>query len=82
MVLKMVKFSYSKDDKLVIGLGITEENIHRLKEGMPIYISPEEVKELTGEAVDANILIMYGKTAEDIAMQLSPFISDQTKIKL
>jgi hypothetical protein len=78
----MVKFSCSKDDKLVIGLGITEENIHKLKEGMPIFITPEEVKELTGGAVDANILIMYGKTADDIAVQLSPLISDKTRIKL
>jgi hypothetical protein len=68
--------------KPLIGLGFTKENIQKLREGMPILLSSKDVKELTEDAVDAHILIMYGDTTEDITAQLSTLITDQTKIKL
>ena len=62
----MVKFSSTgHDDKVLLGLGISELNVRRLKEGMPIYIKDDELEQLTGW--NGNILLMYGKTEADIA---------------
>jgi hypothetical protein len=52
----------------VIGLGIDEENVRRLKEGMPILIDPEEVEKLFG--VKAEILIFYGTTRQSMIQDL------------
>ncbi len=65
----MVKFSSTgHDDKVLLGLGISELNVRKLKEGMPIYIKDEELENLTGW--NGNILLLYGKTETDIAKDI------------
>jgi hypothetical protein len=72
----MVKFKATGDRNL-IGLGLSEENVKRLKEGMPIFIEKEKLE------IPFDILIFYGKTEKDIENDLktvanfSEFINDK-----
>jgi len=65
----MIKFSSTgHDDSVLLGLGISELNVRKLKEGMPIYIKDEELEKLTGW--NGNILLLYGRTEEDITKDI------------
>jgi len=72
----MVKFtSYnSKDSKHVLGLGLSEANIQKLKEGMPILIDDKQF-------YDGQIIIMYGRTEEEMAEELGDLITKDTEIR-
>lgn len=73
----MIKFSATdKDGKKLLGLGLVEGNLNRLKEGKPIKIDGETVG-----LDNLDILIFYGKTEESLAKQLAPFITAQTEVK-
>lgn len=56
-------------------LGITEDNVERLKQGYPLLVRHEEVGDTTG-----NIIIVYGFTLEQIKSQLEPFITNETAV--
>lgn len=70
----MIKFKGEKDGKVLLGLGISEANVRKLKEGMPILIDDPDFFEGT-------ILLMYGKTEKDMAREMLPFIVPGTIIK-
>jgi hypothetical protein len=53
------------DGKRIVILGITEENVRRLRDGKPIHVHGDEVG-----APDVTIFIMYGKDNKDVARQL------------
>jgi len=74
----VVKFSSSVNGKPVIGLGLSETNINKLREGMPILISTEDMKKLLG--VECSIMIMYGRTEKEITKTLEPLITPETDI--
>lgn len=62
----MVKFQGTGVDGVpIVGFGLSEANVQKLKEGMPVLIDVEHTKELLG--VPARIVIFYGVTEE--AMQ-------------
>lgn len=63
----MIKF-IGADGKL-IGFGLSEENVKRLKDGMPIKINGEEVG-LRGYV----FTIFYGETEEKMAAELAPLL--------
>lgn len=63
----------TKEGKDFIILGLSELNVLKLKEGKPIHITDERF-------FDGEIAIVYGKTEERIAADLSEFISNETKI--
>jgi len=65
----MVKFKTIVNGKPLVGFGISEENVKRLKEGMPIAISAEDCKQLFG--IDTIVTIFYGKTEADMREELS-----------
>lgn len=76
----MVKFSVKdKNDQRMLGVGLSEENVKRLKEGMPIHIKSEDLSNLTGW--EGSIFIMYGKTEDDIKDQLSSLIGPDTDVQ-
>ena len=58
----MIKFlAHGKNGQTIIGLGLSEGNIQRLKQGDPVYFSLEE---LGIEGYD--VTIIYGETEEAI----------------
>jgi len=74
----MLKFLTMKDGKPLIGLGITEDNIRKLKEGMPIYISAADM--LKDFNLDEGIMVFYGKTDQKLADILKPFMRSDTTV--
>ena len=66
----MIKFKAGD----LIGFGLSEGNIQKLKEGKPIAINMQEMG-----IENMRIIIMYGKTEQDIQSELSDFIGPETK---
>ena len=56
----------------VAGFGLSEENIHKLREGMPIKIDGKTI------GLNLDIIILYGKTEKDIGRMLSSLIGNDT----
>ena len=62
----MIKFTLPKQNgSTILGFGITEANVERLKQGQPIAF---DLSELGIEGYE--VLIMYGKDQKDIGSQL------------
>lgn len=61
----------------MIGLGLSEENIKRLKKGSPIMIKASALK------IERDIFICYGKTELDILSHLKQIglVNEKTEIK-
>ena len=60
-----------------MGLGLSEENIKRLKKGKPISIDLGTLDRLYD---GQQLMIFYGKTEQDMARALVPYISNETKV--
>lgn len=75
----MIKFSTTLNGTPAVGFGLSEANINKLKEGMPILIAPEDMKALIG--VECTVVLMYGKNEEELTKMLEPLITPETKIK-
>lgn len=73
----MIKFK-SEGKQPLIGLGLSEGNLKKLREGKPIFIMREEL------GIDFNLLIFWGKTEEEIQRKLKDIgmINDKTNIKI
>lgn len=71
----MVKFSFKrKSGKIVMGFGINQDNVRRLKKGDPIFV------DLSQFGIDGEILIFYGETEQDLVAFVSPHIDKETKV--
>ena len=75
----MIKFiGDSRENKghKLVGLGISEGNVIKLKEGKPILVKLNEM------IPDCNIdvLIFYGKTEQELYMLIRPELEDSIKI--
>ena len=68
----MITFTALADDHTLIGLGLSEMNIQRLKEGKPI---------LNKNVPGYHIMIFYGETEEDMQRELQAFIGPNTQVK-
>ena len=66
----MIKFRANE----IIGFGLSEENIKRLKEGKPIMFDANDLG-IEG----SKIVIFYGKTEQDMQDDLSKYIGKNTK---
>lgn len=64
----MLKFTINGKDRTMVGLGLSDENIERLKKGDPIFFKGEEVG---FEGVD--FLIMHGATEAKIKDDLKKY---------
>ena len=71
----MVKFIAQGTEGLIIGLGITKENIARLRAGQPMSIDLADLHLPPGR-----ILIFYGDTEQAIARTLLPYLGEDTII--
>jgi hypothetical protein len=71
----MIKFSaFSHDGKKLVGIGLSEMNLQKLREGCPIKIGGDEV-----DVLDTEILIFYGKTEKEMHEKLKGFIDPETE---
>ncbi len=64
----MVKYSAEIKDGKLLGIGLTNMNIEKLKKGMPILVKLPDLKILTGW--NGSIVIMYGKTKKAIKREI------------
>ncbi len=71
MIKGMMKTNEGKD---IILLGISRENILRLKEGKPIHVKGDEL------GVSQDIFIMYGDTEMEIYNELKPMMGAETRV--
>lgn len=71
----MIKFTAKSSKGTLIGIGLSYENLKRLKKGKPIYIDLTKLGEKEGE-----LMIFAGKNEEYMAKQLEEFISPETRI--
>lgn len=72
----MIKFTVNNNDgRKLIGLGLSFENLKRLKEGKPIHIQGEEIG-----FPSINLIVFSGETEESMKDDLKSFISPQTII--
>lgn len=76
---------YGKRDgkqKSLLVLGLTDENMERLKGGEPISLSDEDVRAVMSKGQPRlGVLIMYGATAADLKAQLlkAGLVSENTE---
>lgn len=70
----MIRFALETDDGPVFGLGISEENVRRLKAGQPIRVSLDE---MGGDGV---AMIFYGETERDLVDMIADGIGPDTDI--
>lgn len=75
----MIKFIMERDQRKLIGLGLSAGNIRKLQKGKPIQIMGEEM-----EIPNMDILIFYGNTEEEMAELLKKhgLITDATKVNI
>ena len=73
----MIKFTATTaDGRKLLGIGLSHENLKRLKDNQPIRFK--------GEAVNLDgydVMIFAGATEESMAKQMDPFITAATVIK-
>jgi hypothetical protein len=70
----MIKFTAVKDGKLLIGLGLSEENIKRLRKGNPIVVDLADL----GITFKAEVFIFTGKNEKTMKKDLEQFIAFDT----
>ena len=62
----MIKFLYEKEESTLVGLGISEENVRRLKDDQPIVVKLSDM----GITTDIQVLIFYGKDEKEMEKTL------------
>jgi hypothetical protein len=74
----MVKFTAKGDNgRTVLGFGVNEENVQRLKADEPIKVRLDDPKGINlGLPID--IMIFYGETQEALVEGCEPMFTDQT----
>ena len=65
------------DGRTLVLLGLTDENLKRLKQGQPIDIDTSVLQVAPGETV-GHICIFYGKDEASIGRELESLIGPQT----
>lgn len=69
--------AHGADGKRIIVLGLSRENVNRLTDGRPIYVTAEHHP---GFPEDISVAVVFGETEAAITVQLQPLISEKTKI--
>lgn len=73
----MIKFKANEkgNKKVVIGLGITQENVNKLKQGMPILVRGDSLE------IPCDILIFYGENEKECYLTVEEFIGKDTEFR-
>jgi hypothetical protein len=83
----MIKFTaQAKDGKTLIGLGITSENLGAMSQGKPLIVRCEDLKRHeNGKEIPfpypIEIMLIYGRTEEDLQKILAPVIGPETEMR-
>lgn len=72
----MIKATARGNGRTLVLLGITDQNIARLREGRPIHIHGEEMG-----IGPLDICIITGKDEADLVKTLKPMIGDETAMR-
>ena len=73
----MIKFTATTaDNRKLLAMGLSFENLKRLKDNQPIRFKGEDV-DLDG----MDVLIFAGETEESMAKQMKPYITAATVVK-
>jgi hypothetical protein len=73
----MVKFTAGTENgRTLIGLGLSEGNIQRLKEGKPIHVHLEELN----LPYKAEVMIWYGADEQALQKEIQEFIGPNTVV--
>jgi hypothetical protein len=72
----MIKAKATGKDKTIVILGLSHENLKRLKAKNPIHINLADI-----DIPGYEIFIFAGETEEKIAEEMKEFIGPDTKIK-
>lgn len=75
----MIKFTASGKDVILVGLGLTPENITRMQAGQPIRVRLKELG-FTGPIAAMQIMIFTGESEQAMQAQLKPFIGPDTVV--
>jgi hypothetical protein len=70
----LIATTQSKEGHKVLILGLSQRNIELLQQGRPIHKDGSEA------GLDSDVLILYGKTDEDLVRELTPLIGPDTRI--
>lgn len=71
----MIKFKATKDGKPLLGFGLSEGNIEKLQQGLPIMIDLADM-----DAGEGKVIIFYGGTDEELVEMCSPLLQPETEI--
>ena len=75
-MVKMV--ATHEDGSKILMLGLSQENVNRLKEGKPILFGTEDL----GLGWNGRVCIFYGKTEHDMLEDVSGWIGPHSKISI
>jgi len=64
----------TNEGKNIVLLGLSEENVKRLKENKPIHVNGNEL------GLDHDVIIMYGQTEQHLYDELKPMIGAKTNV--
>lgn len=70
-----------RDGRLLIVIGLTEENVVSLKQGEPIRIDPADV-DISPEDRVGGIMIHYAGTDVALIEAVQPFLRPTTKVNI
>jgi hypothetical protein len=78
----MVKFVIARPDgSVLVGLGISGDNVARLKLGRPMLIRLAELELPPGaDMARSEVVIFFGETEQDLERDLRPFIGPGTRV--
>jgi len=65
----------TKEGKDILLLGLSGENVRRLKDGKPIHINGSEM------GLGNDIVIMYGETEAHLYKELQPMVGAETDVQ-
>lgn len=73
----MVRFvGAQKNGRIVIGIGLTAENIRHMKTGKDVHFPIEG----TGAPFVADLMVIYAETEEELADKIRPTMTPETKV--
>ena len=65
----------NNEGKNILLLGLSRENVVRLKEGKPIHINGDEL------GFENDVILVYGETEEQIYEDLQPMLKSETSFE-
>jgi hypothetical protein len=75
----VIRFTYrDKEDREHLCVGISAENVKRLKDGKPLCVNVAEM----GLAVNGSIVVFYGDTEQTLYESIKEFIGPDTKVNI